>query len=81
MLEDVVFRPVGSDAKSFTVSYWKVEVGETVEAGADLVVVESTEEKTALTVPSPSSGVLREILAPEEEVVEAGALLGRIEVA
>jgi pyruvate/2-oxoglutarate dehydrogenase complex dihydrolipoamide acyltransferase (E2) component len=77
--KDVVFAPTLTDAAEFTVSFWKVEPGEAVDAGAELVVLESVEEKTAIAVESPCSGVLAEIVAGEDAAVRPGDVLGRIE--
>ena len=80
MLKDVVFTPSETDATKFTISYWKVDPGERVGQGAELLVVESVDEKTALTVVSPFTGVLADIVAQEEQMVGPGDLLGRIDV-
>jgi 2-oxoglutarate dehydrogenase E2 component (dihydrolipoamide succinyltransferase) len=80
LTREITLVPVDSDSSEFTVSYWKVDPGESVRGGDELVVVESVEEKTALAVTSPCAGVLAEIVAREGQVVAPGDLLGRIEV-
>lgn len=80
MLRDLVLTPSGTDATEFRVSYWKVDRGDRVERGDELLVVESVDEKTALAVPSPISGIIVEIVAGEDDTVRPGDLLGRIEV-
>lgn len=80
MTREILLTPTESDSAEFTVSYWKVDPGESVRDGDELLVVESVEEKTALAVTSPCAGVLAEIVAPEGRVVAPGDLLGRIEV-
>lgn len=60
-----------------TVTYWHKAVGETVEKDAD--IVEVTYDKAAFYVPSPVSGRLKEILAPEDTTVPLGAPLAVIE--
>lgn len=80
MLKDVVLRPEATEAEEFTISYWKVDPGETVVEGDELLVVESVDEKAALTVVAPFSGVLMEIVASEDDTVAPGSLLGRIDV-
>lgn len=80
MLRDITFAPTDTEATEFTVSYWKVDPGDSVIEGDELLVVESVEEKTALTVPSPFSGALAEIVANENDVIGPGDLLGRIDV-
>ena len=80
MLRDVTFTPVDTDATEFTLSYWKVDPGQRVEEGAELVVLESVDEKAAIAIPSPFTGVLAEIVAREDEVIRRGDILGRIDV-
>jgi pyruvate/2-oxoglutarate dehydrogenase complex dihydrolipoamide acyltransferase (E2) component len=80
LLRDIAFQPVETDAQEFTVSYWKIDPGHAVAEGQELLVVESVDEKTALVVPSPYTGVLAEIVAQEENTIGRGSLLGRIEV-
>ena len=80
MTREILLEPTESDSTGFTISYWKVDPGERVDSGDELVVVESVEEKTALAVASPCAGVLAEIVAREGQVVAPGDLLGRIEV-
>lgn len=80
MLKDVVFQPTGAVTSEFAVSYWKVDPGGEVSEGDALLVVESVEEKVALVVPSPFTGVLREIVARVEQTISAGDVLGRIDV-
>ena len=79
MLRDVSLAAGESESGSFTISYWRAEPGARVREGSELLIVESVEEKTALAVLSPWSGVLAEIVAGEGSTVAPGALLGRIE--
>ena len=80
MLKYVVLDAAEAEATEFTVSYWKVDPGEHVKKGDELLVLESVEDKTALAVASPYTGSLAEILVSEEQTVVAGDRLGRIEV-
>jgi pyruvate/2-oxoglutarate dehydrogenase complex dihydrolipoamide acyltransferase (E2) component len=79
LTREILLTPSESEATEFTVSYWKVDPGESVRDGDEVVVVESVDEKTALAVAAPCAGVLAEIVAAEGEVVSPGDLLGRIE--
>ncbi len=81
MLENIVIEATASEAGEFTVLFWKVEQGESVSEGDELLVVESDEEKTALTVLAPCAGVLVEVTAGEDSRVAPGEVLGRIEAA
>jgi pyruvate/2-oxoglutarate dehydrogenase complex dihydrolipoamide acyltransferase (E2) component len=80
LLRDIVLAPGDTEASEFTVSYWKVDPGEHVSRGDEIVVLESTEDKTALAVVSPYTGTLIEILVSEDEAVAPGTNLGRMEV-
>jgi len=81
VLENVVLEATASEDGEFTVLFWKVEQGDRVSQGDELLVLESDEEKTALTVLAPCSGVLVEVTAGEESKVAPGEVLGRIEAA
>jgi len=76
---EVRLPELGEDAgDTATVSYWQVEVGDTVAEEDDLV--EMTTDKAVFSVPSPVSGKLVEIVAQEGEEVKVGDLLAIIEV-
>ena len=79
MTREVLLTPSDSDSAEFTVSYWKIDPGDPVRQGDELLIVESVEEKTALAVLAPCAGVLAEIVALEGQVVAPGDLLGRID--
>ena len=78
--KDIVLEVSETDATEFTVSYWKVDAGATVREGDELLVVESVDDKTAMTVISRHTGTLVEILAQEGVTVAPGDRLGRIDV-
>jgi 2-oxoisovalerate dehydrogenase E2 component (dihydrolipoyl transacylase) len=79
LLRDIILEAGEVEASEFTVSYWKVDPGAAVREGDELLVLESTEDKTALSVVSKYTGTLSEILAREDETVSIGDRLGRIE--
>src|SRR5882757_9526643 len=58
---------------------WLKSVGDTVSENEPLIELET--DKVTVEVASPGSGTLREILKQEQEEIEPGELLGRIEVA
>jgi len=75
---DVTLPELGEDAgEEATVSFWYVEVDETVAEGDDLV--EMVTDKASFNVPSPAAGKLVEITAVEDDTVKVGALLGVLE--
>jgi pyruvate dehydrogenase E2 component (dihydrolipoamide acetyltransferase) len=59
-----------------TITGWRVAVGERIERGAEILDVET--EKIVNAVESPSSGVLRRIVADQGETRAVGALIGVI---
>jgi len=78
MRVDVKLPDLGEDAgDEATVSYFYLEVGETVQEGADLV--EMATDKATFNVPSPVSGKLVEINVGEDDVVKVGEKLAVIE--
>ncbi len=57
---------------------WLKSIGEPVAENEPLIEIET--DKVTVEVPSPGTGVLREILKGEQEEITPGELLGRIEV-
>jgi pyruvate/2-oxoglutarate dehydrogenase complex dihydrolipoamide acyltransferase (E2) component len=70
---------LGEGLVEATVLEWLVAVGETVQRGAPLVEVETTKASTEL--PSPASGIVAQLHAPEGAVVAVGAPLFTLELA
>lgn len=64
---------LGESVTEATVAKWYKQPGEPVNADDPLCALET--DKVTLEVPAPASGVLSEILVPEGETVEVGALL------
>jgi pyruvate/2-oxoglutarate dehydrogenase complex dihydrolipoamide acyltransferase (E2) component len=81
LLIDIILEATETEADEFTVSYWKLDEGDAVAGGDELLVVESVDDKTAFSVAAKRSGRLAEIVAREDERVSRGAVLGRMEVA
>lgn len=71
--------PNEQEGTKAVVRAWLKKVGDRVEINDPLVELET--DKVAMEVPSPASGVLREILLHSDEEALPGALLGRIAVA
>ncbi len=67
---------LGEGIEKASVSYWHKSVGESVKEGEDLV--ELVTDKAAFNMPSPVSGILKEILAVEGEEVKVGQVLAKI---
>ncbi|RRR27443.1 2-oxoglutarate dehydrogenase, E2 component, dihydrolipoamide succinyltransferase [Schaalia georgiae] len=76
MATAVTMPALGESVTEGTVTTWLKSVGERVEA--DEPIVEVSTDKVDSEVPSPVSGVLLEILVPEDETVEVGAQIALI---
>ena len=68
--------PLGEGIIKANVSYWHKAIGDSVKEGEDLV--ELVTDKATFNMPSPTSGVLKEILAQEGDEVIVGQILARI---
>jgi len=78
MEHTVTLPELGEDAgDEATVSFFHFEEGDEVKEGDALV--EMVTDKAAFDVPSPVSGVLKKILADEDQVVPVGGPLAVIE--
>ncbi len=78
-ITDVLLPQYGMGMQDGDITKWLKAVGDSVAEGEPLVEVEAA--KTTVEVPSPVSGTLVEILAPEGETVEVRTVIARIEVA
>ena len=67
----------GMTMQEATISEWLVAVGNTVTEGQPIVRVES--DKVDAEVESPGAGTLSEIVVPDGETADVGAVLGRLE--
>jgi pyruvate dehydrogenase E2 component (dihydrolipoamide acetyltransferase) len=76
MSERVTMPALGESVTEGTVTRWLKSVGDQVEVDEPLLEVST--DKVDTEIPSPVAGVLEEILAEEDETVEAGADLAVI---
>jgi 2-oxoisovalerate dehydrogenase E2 component (dihydrolipoyl transacylase) len=74
----VTMPQLGESVHEGTISRWLVQPGERVEEFEPLLEVDT--DKVNAEVPSPVTGILKEILAPEGETVEAGAEIALVEL-
>lgn len=75
-LEKVIIPDFG-DVQEITVVEVFVTVGDSIEEEASLIALES--EKAVMDIPSPFSGVIKEVQVQEEDVVKSGDLIAIIE--
>ena len=76
MATEVRVPTLGESVSEATIGTWFKKVGDTVKVDEPLVELET--DKVSIEVPSPVSGTLTEILAPDGETVEVNALLAQI---
>ncbi len=77
MATDIVMPQLGESIAEGTVVKWLIPPGGMVEKDQPLLEVET--EKVTLDIPSPATGVLREVLVQEGATVPVGTLLARLE--
>ncbi len=74
---DLVMPKMGESIMEATILKWLKQPGDTVEA--DETILEIATDKVDSEVPSPVSGKITELLYKEDEVVEIGKVIARIE--
>jgi 2-oxoglutarate dehydrogenase E2 component (dihydrolipoamide succinyltransferase) len=67
-----------AEGTEMVVGTWLKNVGESVTQNEPLL--EITTDKVTVEIAAPATGILREILKPADQPVQAGEVLGRIEV-
>jgi pyruvate dehydrogenase E2 component (dihydrolipoamide acetyltransferase) len=78
-LVDVVMPQMGVSVSEGTITRWAKAVGETIEA--DETIVEISTDKVDTEVPSPASGVVRELFAEEGDTVPVNTRIAVIDTA
>ena len=67
-----------AEGTEMVVGSWLKQVGESVTQNEPLL--EITTDKVTVEIAAPATGILREILKPADQPIQAGEVLGRIEV-
>ena len=75
-MTDIKLPPLAPGVEKASISYWHKSESQAVSKGEDLV--ELVTDKATFNMPSPVSGVLKEILATEGDEVKVGQVLARI---
>ena len=73
---DVVTPAAGESVTEGTILEWHVAVGDFIKV--DDTIVEISTDKVDVELPSPASGTVVEILAPEGETVTVGQVIARL---
>ena len=74
---DIIMPQLGESVAEGTVVKWLIPKGEQVKNDQSLLEVET--DKVCLEIPSPSTGILTDILVQEGETVPVGTLLARLD--
>src|SRR4029077_5675079 len=77
-LVDVVTPQMGVSVSEGTISRWAKQVGDHIEA--DETIVEISTDKVDTEIPSPASGIVREILANDGDTVPVNTRIAVIAV-
>lgn len=75
-MTDIEMPQLGETVTEGTITQWFKQVGDSV--AEDEALFEVSTDKVDSEVPSPVAGVISEILVPEGDTVEVGALLARV---
>ena len=76
-MKQVVLPGLGEGIENANVTFWYFKEGDMVKEKDDLV--ELATDKAAFNLPSPSAGVLAQILCKEGDTVKVGQALAVIE--
>lgn len=76
MSTPVTMPQLGESVSEGTVTRWLKQVGDTVDVDEPLLEVST--DKVDTEIPSPAAGVLTSIDAPDDTIVQVGALLGTV---
>jgi pyruvate/2-oxoglutarate dehydrogenase complex dihydrolipoamide acyltransferase (E2) component len=77
-LVPVIVPQLGNAMEEVTVTEWYVDVGERVEEGEPIVMVDS--EKAQSELEAPATGTMHEIVVPDGGTAEAGDQLAVLAV-
>lgn len=77
MLVDIVMPKMGESIMEGTILKWLKQPGDKVER--DEAILEISTDKVDTEVPSPEAGVMAELLYKENDVVEVGNVLAKLE--
>jgi 2-oxoglutarate dehydrogenase E2 component (dihydrolipoamide succinyltransferase) len=78
MIKDVLLPEMGESITDATVIQWHVSVGDQVSE--DDTLLEVATDKVDSEIPSPVSGIVKEILAQKDDVINVGSVIVKIAV-
>ncbi len=77
MVIDIVMPKMGESIVDGTIIEWRKMVGDSIEV--DEILLEIGTDKVDSEIPSPNSGIITEILAEPNDVIDVGVVIARIE--
>ena len=77
MASNILMPKWGLTMEEGTIVSWEIEVGDRIEVGEVIGVVET--EKVEVDLESPVAGTVTEILVTEDETVDVGTVLAIVE--
>lgn len=78
MIIDITMPRLSDTMKDGYIVEWHKSVGDPIQAGEDLLDIES--DKATVSYPVDRNGVVKELLAAVDDTVEVGQPIARIEV-
>jgi len=77
MVIDIVMPKMGESIVDGTIIEWRKMVGDSIQV--DEILLEIGTDKVDSEIPSPNSGIITEILAEPNDVIDVGVVIARIE--
>lgn len=77
MVIDIVMPKMGESIVDGTIIEWRKMVGDSIEV--DEILLEIGTDKVDSEIPSPNSGIITEILAEPNDVIDIGVVIARID--
>ncbi len=77
MIVDIVMPKMGESITEGTILEWRKKVGDAIEL--DEIILEIGTDKVDSEIPSPTAGILVEIIGEPNQVMDVGAVIARVE--
>ena len=77
MIVDIVMPKMGESITEGTILEWRKKVGDSI--AMDEIILEIGTDKVDSEIPSPTAGVLVEIIGQPNDVMEVGAIIAKVE--
>ena len=77
MIVDIVMPKMGESITEGTILEWRKKVGDSI--AIDEIILEIGTDKVDSEIPSPTAGVLVEIIGQPNDVMDVGAIIAKVE--